>query len=256
MAAGDLVQTIFEQRCAHSARSAETATLMGEEMRKIDDDCQEVASLTKHHERAAGGQILKAKFTIEFCLINQRAGRPSDLHRLNILRAAVIQHLLNADAEWIFINPRCRAVTTDTQNFAARRFFRAHCSEPCTAMQCNMSGGSKCFHIVDHGRLTELAMCHRNWRTVARHPALAFQRFDQRQFFAADVSPRPDYDLDVEIESRMTENVVAQQTQFATMRQHGLQLRQQVAILAAQIEKTLFCPDYRSAYGHSFEHRI
>src|SRR5450759_3031178 len=66
----------------------------------------------------------------------------------------------------------------------------------------------------------------------------------------------PDYDLDVEIESRLTENAGTQQTQFATVRQHGLQLRQQVAILAAQIEKTLFCADYKSAYGHSFEHRI
>ena len=58
------------------------------------------------------------------------------------------------------------------------------------------------------------------------------------------------------LESGATEYVVAQQAQFAPLCQHCLQLRQQIAVLAAQIQETLFSADHEGAYRHSFEHRI
>ena len=125
MAAGDLVQTFPEQRRAHPARRAETAAFVGEEARKVDDDSQQVAFLAEHHERTAGGQILEAEPAMEFRAADQRAGRAADLHRLYILCAAVIQHLLDADAERVFIDAWGRAVAADAQYLAARRFFRA-----------------------------------------------------------------------------------------------------------------------------------
>ena len=66
-----------------------------------------------------------------------------------------------------------------------------------------MSGRDKCFHIVDDCGLAEIAMSHRKWRPIARYSALAFHRFEQRGFFAADVGSRPYYDFYIKIEFRI-----------------------------------------------------
>src|SRR3989337_178942 len=114
MSAGDLVQAVLEQRRTDPARGAKAAALMGKEARKISDDCQNIARPAKHHEGAAAGQILKAKFAIEFCAADQRPGRAADLHRLNILRPAVSQRLPDSDTKRIFINARRFTVAADT----------------------------------------------------------------------------------------------------------------------------------------------
>src|ERR1035437_8297570 len=124
MSGSNLVQTVPEQCCPHTARGTEAATLMREKVREIDDDVQQVAPRIEHHERTAGRQVLETQFAIEFSRTDQGTGGPAYLYCLNLTGSAIIQHLLHGNTERIFINTRHQTVTTDTQQLAARRFCR------------------------------------------------------------------------------------------------------------------------------------
>ncbi len=110
--------------------------------------------------------------------------------------------------------------------------------------------------VIYGGRLLQIAVRHRERRAVARHAALAFQRFDQRRFFAADIGTRAEMDLDVEIETLLAEDAVTQQIAFAAALQHGLQGFQQIAVFAAQVEEPLFRADSQGAQRHALEQQI
>jgi hypothetical protein len=63
-------------------------------------------------------------------------------------------------------------------------------------------------------------------------------------------------DFDVEAEVRLAEDGVAQQTCLAAFLQHAFKRLQQIAVLAAQVEKPLACTDHARAHGHALEHQI
>ncbi len=87
-------------------------------------------------------------------------------------------------------------------------------------------------------------------------PAFALQRFNQRRLLAADVCSGPDNDLDIEIETRSSEYVVAQQLLLSPACQDRFKVRQQIAVFAAQIQQALLCANCVSACRHTFEYCV
>jgi hypothetical protein len=165
------------------------------------------------------------------------AGRPADLHRLNILRPAVGQHLADADAERVFVEPGPLAVTGYRQDLGPGRMPGADAGIPLAAIQRDQGRGGKGFDVIDDGRLVEIAVGHRERRPVARRAALAFERFDQRRFLAADVGTGPEMNLDIEIRPRNAENVGPEQL-FGAAWPARRSAVEQVAVLAAQVNES------------------
>ena len=112
------------------------------------------------------------------------------------------------------------------------------------------------FDVVHHGRPAEIAGLHRERRADARRAALAFQRFDQRRFLAADIGAGAQVDGDVETEAGDAARISAEQALRAAAREHAFELRQQVAVLAAQVEKALLRADCTRRHRHAVEHGV
>ena len=191
MSAADLVQLIFQQRSADPAGRAKAAALMGKEVREIADDLEQVAALVENHEGTAGGQILEASLRSNSCAGDECSGRTADLHAQRIRCAAIVQDLRDGDAKRIFVDSRC-----GTSPQMLRILLPADFSVPAAANQappCSaIAAAAKVSTLLTTVGLSKIAMGHRIGRAVARHAALAFQRFDQRRFFAADIGARAD----------------------------------------------------------------
>ena len=70
-------------------------------------------------------------------------------------------------------------------------------------------------------------MLDRERRADARRAALAFERLDQRRLLAAHIGARADVNVDVEIETRVAQDRLAQKPRIAPALQHGEQRLQQ-----------------------------
>ena len=103
--------------------------------------------------------------------------------------------------------------------------------------------------------MTQVATGGRKRGTDAGFAWLAFQRLDQRRFFAADVSPGTQVDLDVEIKP-FAQNVVAQRALGPPLRQPCLQLVQHVPVLAAQVDQALVRTDHQGRDAHAIDDQI
>ena len=112
------------------------------------------------------------------------------------------------------------------------------------------------FDIIDDGRLLEITLGHRERRPVARGTALAFERFDEGRFLAADIGARPKVDFNVEITAGNTDDVVAQQIVTTPAFEYGVERFEQMPVFAAQIKKTAARPDRVGSDGHAFKNQI
>ena len=84
VARGQLVHALDHQRGADPARRAETAALVGEEMREAARHLEHVAAAVEHHEGAGGGHVLEGDAPAELEGRQADARRPADLHRLRV----------------------------------------------------------------------------------------------------------------------------------------------------------------------------
>jgi hypothetical protein len=187
---GDLIERVAHERSANAARRAETAALMGEEMGEVACGFEQVAILAEHHEGAGGRDILEGNVTPELVRSEAYSRRAADLHRGDVARAAILEHLLDAHAERVFVKPRPRAIAGYRQNLGARRVPRAAPGEHPAAVERDLGRLREGLDIVDNRRLAEIADRHWERRANARLARLAFERFDQRRFLAADVGAR------------------------------------------------------------------
>jgi hypothetical protein len=81
---------------------------------------------------------------------------------------------------------------------------------PGAAVEGDQTGLGQGLDVVHHRRLAQVAAGDREGRADARPARLAFQRFDQGGFLAADIGAGAEVDLDVEVEA-LAEDVFAQQ---------------------------------------------
>ena len=229
---------------------------MGEEMGEVARDFEQVALLAEHHEGARGRHILEGDVPAEFVRRQAHARRAADLHGRNVARAAILEHLLDAHAEWVFVEPGPRAIARHRQDLGARRAPRSAPGERATAIERNFGRLRERLDVVDHRRLAEIADGHRERRSNARLAGLAFERLDQRRFLAADIGARPEMDIDVEVETLRSAYAGAEKPVAA----HRLELRperlQEMPVFPAQIEKPARRADHEARDRHSLEHPL
>ena len=113
MPIGNFVHGLFEHRGADTARCAETATFMREEMHKVSCHFKHVAAVIEYHECTGGRQILEAQFAIEFTFGDTYSGWPADLHSTRIYRAAVLQYFAYRHPERVFVDSGTWAIAGD-----------------------------------------------------------------------------------------------------------------------------------------------
>src|SRR6185312_4290995 len=108
-------------------------------------------------------------------------------------------------AEGHLVDARLRDRAAETEQLGARRLLGADLRERRAALEHDERDVGQRLHVVDHGGPAEQARLHRERRLVARLAAEAFDRIEDRGFFAADVRTGPLAYLDVEPE-RLAEN--------------------------------------------------
>ena len=98
---------------------------------------------------------------------------------------------------------------------------RPHGSKPVTALFRNAGGAGEGLHVVYHGRAAQITFGHGKWRAVAGAATLAFERFDQGGFLAADIGAGTEMDFDVEGKPGLAENVFTQRNQPSSCSNHN-----------------------------------
>ena len=207
----ELVETIAQQRGPDAAGRAEAAAFMREEMHEIARGREHVATAVEHHQGARRGRVLECDAAPKFMRRQRHSGGPAELDALGITGAAGVQNFRDRHAERKFINAGRGAIARHGQQLRAGRELRAYLSEPFAAARRDHCHERERFDIVDAGRLAEIAIRDRERRTYARRAALAFQRFDQRAFLAANISAGAEVNVDVEIETVNAEDAAAKQ---------------------------------------------
>src|ERR1700748_1823894 len=99
--------------------------------------------------------------------------------------------------------------------------------------------------IVDHSRTTIETDHGREGRLDPRNPALALKRLHQRRLFANLISARTRLRDEVEVDTA-PKNIFAKKTLRISIRDSFLNDLQQIAILAAQIDKPKFRPNRKT----------
>ena len=256
VAGRQLVHVARQQSGADPARGAEAAALVGEEAHEVGGHLERIPAPVEDHQRAGGGQVLEADAAVELVLGQHDAGRAAELYRQRVDGAGVVQHLAHADAERVFIDPGPGDVAGHRQQLAAAGGGAAVAGEPGAAVDRDQAAGGQGLDVVDHGRPAEIAVGDRERRADARRAAPALQGFEQRALLAADVGTGAEVDLDVEVEAIDAADAVAEQAGRAPRLEHRLQRRQQVAVLAAQVEEALVGADRPGGQRHALEHRV
>ena len=256
VAVGQLVHEALEQRGADAARGAETATFVGEEMDEGPGDFEEIARAVEDHEGAGGGHVFVGDAALELVACEADAGGAADLDGLGVAGAAVFENAADLGAEGVFVDARQGAVAGNGDELGAGRLGGARGGKICAAVKGDEAGLGQGFDVVHDRRPAQVALDDGEGRADARGAALAFERFDERAFFAADIGAGAEVDLDVEVETRLAEDVFAQQAGFAAAGQHGFKLRAQVAVLAAQVDKAFAGAHGPGGEAHAFEDEV
>src|SRR5574343_280697 len=200
-------------------------------------DLEHVAPLVENSESPRRRDILEGETTVERIGPDADAGWPADLYRLRLLCPAGCQHRPHADAEGKLVDTRAGAIAGDRKQLRTGRMRCPAVGIPGAALHGNQGYRGKGFHVIDHGRLVEIAVRHREGRAVTRRPALAFKRLDEGRLLAADIGAGPQVNFDVEIHPRHAQDIRPQQPGLTPLGQHRLEPGQKKTVLAAQIDK-------------------
>ncbi len=252
----DLVHRCYEHRGADAARRAESAALVREELRVVARDLEHVPACVEHCERTRGRQVLERNAAVELGRVDADARRTADLHGLRVGGAGVLEHLSHRHAERIFVEARPRDVASHREDLRARGLQRAERAVPVAAVHGDQCRRAQRLDVVDDRGLLPVAVRDRIRRAVTRHAALALERLDQRGFLAADVRARADVDPDVEVETGLPADAVAEQFRFAAPFERRLERVEQVAVLAAQVQEAVAGADRVGGHRHAVEHEV
>ena len=150
----------------------------------------------------AVGTSSKAMRRPNSCAARQMPEGPPTCTACVSRRTAVVEDLRDRRAERVFVDARAARSRRRSNGSWCRSTcgvpMPAHQAPPCTRDVRRRAVG---LDVVDRGRLAEVAALDRKRRADARRAALAFERFDQRRFLAADIGAGADVDVDVEIEA-------------------------------------------------------
>ena len=123
---------------------------------------------------------------------------------------------------------------------------------PVGALQYYLGDNGPRLYVVERGGFIEQPLVGREWRSLARIAALAFDRYQQRRLFAADEGSGAGEDVEVEAETG-AEDVLAEQTVFPRLLYRVIQRLYGERVLRAHIGVTLADVAYgKSPDEHTF----
>ena len=133
---------------------------------------------------------------------------------------------------------------------------RAEAAIPVAAVHGDQRRRTQRLDVVHDRRLLLVAVRDRIGRAIARHATLALERLDQGGFLAADVRARADVDADVEVEAGLAADAGAEQVRLAPSLERRLELLEQVAVLAAQVQEPAARADRIGGDRHAVEQQV
>src|SRR5690606_6205566 len=162
------------------------------------------------------------------------------------------QQFAHGDAEGLFDDAAVLDVAGELDGQRAARTTHAVIAVVLGALVQNDRHRSERDDVVDHRRLAEQTFDRGNRRLVAHFAALAFQAFQQRGLFAADISPRAHAYFQFELLAR-TENVVAEVALGFRHFDRAVERGMRVGIFGAQIDVALRRAAGDTGDGHAFD---
>ena len=209
LAANDLVDGLDAARRADPARRALAAGFDRAEFHREARLLRHVDAVVEHDDAAMADQaVARGKGFIVERRVEQRAGeigaeRTADLHGAH--RAAgkgaaadIVDEFAERDAERGLEQAAMLDVAGELDRHGAARAAHAEIGIGLGAVGEDEGDRRKRQHVVDHGRLAEQALVRRQRRLGADDAAAAFEAFQQRGFFAADIGAGADPDFEIE----------------------------------------------------------
>src|SRR4030095_105779 len=196
-------KNLFHPVTAFAARAALTARLMGEKTRKVPRGPNHAGGIVHHNDPARAEQTSCRLdgFIVEIYFL--QLVRAQHRHRTatgnDPLELSAVGHaaaiFVKKFHEWIahlqFIDAGLADVAAHAEELGAFALFRAHGCVGCRAVLDDPRKRRQRLDIVNHRRAAEKTMGRRKRRFKLRPPSPAFQRRQQRRFFAANVSAGP-----------------------------------------------------------------
>ena len=143
----------------------------------------------------------------------------------------------------------------DAENLRARILGPPEGGKPFRPAAQNFRHHSDGLNIIHRGRAAIKPNRRREWRLQPRHALLAFQAFNQRGFFAANVSPCPAMHVKIEIPAS-ARGIPPQQTSIIGFLDRGFENNALIIIFAADIDVAGMRPHRETRDQATFDQRM
>ena len=208
---------------ADAARNALAAGFMAEETRDAQQNLAQIDRVIEQHDHAGtqrgadGARAFKSERRIEFVRPDKSSGRAAQKNCLQLAAArhasGKINQLAQRGPHGDFVDAGARHVSAKTKEPGAGGVFRAQLGVSRAAFEDDAGNVDQRFHVVDRGGLAEESRLRGERRLVARFAAIAFDRVEERGFFAADIRAGAAANFNVELKAA-AQNVVAEESVF------------------------------------------
>ena len=139
----------------------------------------------------------------------------------------------------------------DADELQAARAIGAGGFVPVDATSEDLRHVGESFDVVDDGGLLEESGLAGEGRLIARLGAMAFNGFEERGFFAADIATRANKDFEIEVEIA-AENFLSDEAGFGAAANFFAEDFFLQRVFMADIEDTFFCASDESGDDHAF----
>src|ERR1035438_5485090 len=199
-AAVSFAEPIQNLEHALGADTAEGTLAAGFRLREFQEEARDIdhaVAVVEYHQPARSHNCasLSQRIVIDGCVGEARrdaaAGRTAQLHRFELpavgdAASDLLHDFANGDAHGDFDQAAAIDLSGQCKDLRSPAGWGAAGGEGFGAVADNPRHTGERFDVVDDGRLAAEALFDRVGRPQPRHPALAFERLDQRGLLAAD----------------------------------------------------------------------
>src|SRR5579883_2255991 len=255
-------QNLFQPGRALTARNAPAAALVRIELDGAQRDRDDVGVFIEHDDAARTrhglgfGQRVEIVGDVALIRAQTRRGGTARNDRLQLFAithatADFIDDAHDGKAHRQFVDAGLFDMTRDADQTCAAVFGCTELGVPGAAVAEDHRNGRKCLAVVENGGRLKRANDSREGRFQSRHTALAFERFEQRGFFAAFVGARTGVRVKIEIPAR-AEDVLAEIAALVGFGDGAIDDIDQIPIFAADENVAFVGLDGPAGNHHTF----
>src|SRR4051794_15039006 len=263
LALDDLLDGLDAAGRADPARRALAAGFDGAEFHGETRLLAHVDAVVEHDDTAVADQaVARGEGLVVERRVEQRAREvgaqgASDLYRADRAAreraaAVVVDELAERHAEGRLEQPAVADVAGELDRHRTARATHAEIGIGLGAFGQDEGDGGERQHVVDDGRLAEQAVMRGQWRLCAHEATTAFEAFQQRGLFAANVSAGADAHLEIEA-VRGTTDVRAEIAAALRSLDGRVHRLDRVRIFAADVDVTLGRADGNAGGCHALD---